>query len=315
MERGAREVISGLGACGGAACVPRRRPGVSRAAGRQSPAIGPAGVVVGRSRRRGRSRAARCAGAGRGDRRVDLVVAGCALVRIRGRCSLPRPYGPIAPVARPRHATGRRTARGGHRDRGEHARRTRPAGPRDHSLVRRDLGPSRRWEIVGRRRSGVASGSARPGTTKLGDVVTRDRAGAGCPGIGETVGAAGSDPGASTGEGETSVMVEARVARPDRPAPILQPPAAVGTTLPVTPDRVFVTDSADTAIGVPAPPRDIRGQSPPLRSESSAVPGGPGSAALTVPTADAVGVLEPSPAPQPAAGTVRGVRLGRRQAG
>lgn len=100
---------------------------------------------------------------------------------------------------------------------------------------------------------------------------------------------------------ETSVMVEARVAGPDRPAPILQPPAAVGTTLPVTPDRVFVTDSADTAIGVPAPPRDIPGQSPPLRSESSAVPGGPGPAALTVPTADTVGVLEPSPAPQPAA--------------
>ena len=96
-------------------------------------------------------------------------------------------------------------------------------------------------------------------------------------------------------------MVEARVVRPDRPAPILQPPAAARATLPVTPDRVFVTDPAGTAIEVPAPRRDVPAHAATLRSDGGAGPGGPGSSELTAPSDDMVGDPDPSWAPQPVA--------------
>lgn len=100
---------------------------------------------------------------------------------------------------------------------------------------------------------------------------------------------------------EAPAMVEARVVAPDRPAPILQPPAAVGTALPVTLVRSFVTGPAATAIGGLAPLPDVAGQSPPVRSDSGASPRGPVPAALAAPTADVVGVRGPSQAPHPAA--------------
>lgn len=96
---------------------------------------------------------------------------------------------------------------------------------------------------------------------------------------------------------EVPASAEAWAVTPDRPAPILRPPAAAGTTLRETPGRAFATDPAGTAIGA-APPPDVPGQSPPLRSDSGVVPGGPGFTALAPASADAAGVRGLSQPPQ-----------------